>query len=423
MRSLTNYANAVRSFTPNARRFLVMTALLGIGTAFQWLFFNLYVLALGYDQSFVGLLASIPAWATVLSALPIGLILPRLGYRRGLLAASALYVTAFVGWAAFPTAGILLSGSALVGIAAALLMITTSPLMVAISKPTHRTQLFGVQFGLNTLVGVVANLAGGFLPRLFASAFDMGVESPLAYRAVLLVAMALTACTLIPIARMRSMRAGREDRTVGFRDVGEHRRTFLKLLVVQLTVALGAGMLMPFVNVFYKLRFELADPAIGTIFSLSSLLTGLSAFLSPILAGRMGKIRMVVATQALSLPFLVAMGFSPWLELSIVGFLVRTALMNMSAPVFSAFTMGIVPSRLRPMTATLFALAWNAGWAISSRVSGGIQVAVGFWPLFVITGIFYVVSIALTYALFRRTQELADQGIMEELHVDEDERV
>jgi len=132
---------------------------------------------------------------------------------------------------------------------------------------------------------------------------------------------------------------------------------------------------------------------------------------------------MVVATQALSLPFLVAMGFSPWFELSVVGFLVRTALMNMSAPVFSAFTMGLVPGRLRPMTATLFALAWNAGWAISSRVSGRIQVAIGFWPLFIVTGVFYVLSIALTYALFRHTKELADQGIVEELHVDKDERV
>jgi len=423
LRSLSEYAEAVRTFSPNARRYLAMTALLGVGTAFQWLFFNLYVLALGYDQAFVGVLASIPAWATVASAIPIGLFLPRLGYKRGLLIGSVLYVGAFIGWAAFPTSGILIAGSVLVGVASSLLLITSSPLMVAISSESNRTQLFGIQFGLNTLVGVIANLAGGQLPRLFSGAFGIAAESPLAYRAVLLVAMALATSTLIPIARMRALDAKPGERIIGFRQIRGHWGTFGRLLVVQMTVALGAGMLMPFVNVYYKLRFDLSDPTIGIIFSLSSLITGFSAFASPLLAGRLGKIRMVVVTQAVSLPFLIAMGFSPWVGVSIAGFLIRTALMNMSAPVFTAFTMGLVPNHLRPMTATLLALSWNAGWAISSRISGQIQVSIGFWPLFVITGSFYVLVVVLTYALFRNARERSERGIIEELHVDEEERV
>jgi len=420
---LREYAEAIRTFSPTARRFLATTALLGVGTAFQWLFFNLYVLALGYDQAFIGTLASIPPWVTVVSALPIGFFLPRLGYRNGLLGAALLYAGAFVGWALFPLPGVLVAGSVLIGLASTLLMITSSPLMVAASSEANRTQLFGAQFGLNTLVGVVANLAGGYLPLLFSGVLGIGAESPLAYRAVLLVAMAMMTVALIPIARMRALGAQPGDRIVGFREIGPHRRIFVRLFFVQAITALGAGMLMPFVNVFYKLRFDLADPTIGTIFSISSLITGLSAFLSPVLAGRMGKIRMVVTTQAASLPFLVAMGFSPWFGLSVAGFLIRTALMNMSAPVFSAFTMGLVPQRLRPLTATLFALSWNAGWAISTRVSGRIQVSIGFWPLFIITGVFYVTSIALTYLLFRHAQERGDQDIVEELHVDEDEHV
>jgi len=319
--------------------------------------------------------------------------------------------------------GVLVAGSVLIGLASTLLMITSSPLMVAASSEANRTQLFGAQFGLNTLVGVVANLAGGYLPLLFSGVLGIGAESPLAYRAVLLVAMAMMTVALIPIARMRALGAQPGDRIVGFREIGPHRRIFVRLFFVQAITALGAGMLMPFVNVFYKLRFDLADPTIGTIFSISSLITGLSAFLSPVLAGRMGKIRMVVTTQAASLPFLVAMGFSPWFGLSVAGFLIRTALTNMSAAVFSAFTVGLVPQRLRPLTATLFALSWNAGWAISTRVSGRIQVSIGFWPLFIITGVFYVTSIALTYLLFRHAQERGDQDIVEELHVDEDEHV
>jgi len=423
MEPLRRYVRALTTFSPNARRYLAMTALLGVGTSFQWLFFNLYVLSLGFDQAFVGLLAGIPALVTAISALPIGLLLPRIGYRRGLLAGSFLYVSAFVSWALFPMAPVLIAGGVLAGLGSSLLFITSSPLMVAVSTERNRTQLFGVQFGLNTLVGVLANLVGGYLPRVFAGAFGFAVESPIAYRAVLLVAMALAISAIIPIARLRGLAGNRHDRVVGFGLIAGHWRTFVKLLAVQLTVALGAGMLMPFVNVFYKLRFDLPDPSLGVIFSISSLLTGLSAFAAPLIADRIGKVRTIVVTQALSLPFLVAMGFAPWFGASAAGFLIRTALMNMSAPVFMAFTMGLVPGELRPLTSSLLTLAWNAGWAISSAFSGWIQVSIGFWPLFIITGSIYAGVVLLTYLLFRNARELSGPEIIEKLHVDEEERV
>lgn len=418
-----DYAKALRSFSPNARRYLVATVLLGVGTSFQWLFFNLYILSLGFDQAFVGLLASIPALVTAASALPIGIFMPRFGYRKSLVAGSVLFVAAFVGWAFYPVPSVLIAGSVLAGLGSALLFITSSPLMVAASTERNRTHLFGVQFGLNTFVGVLANLIGGHLPRVFAGAFGFAAEGPAAYRAVLLAAMAFAFIAILPVARLRGLSGRPGEPLLRLQHVTGHRRTFGKLLALQLTVSLGAGMLMPFVNVFYKLRFELPDPTLGTLFAVSSLMTGLSAFAAPMIADRIGKVRTIVVTQALSLPFLVAMGFAPWFGASAAGFLIRTALMNMSAPVFMAFTMGLVPGELRPLTSGLLTLAWNAGWALSAWLSGRIQVAAGFAPLFFITGSLYVAAVALTYILFRNARELAEPEIVVELHVDGEERV
>jgi len=423
MSPLRSYAAAVRSFSPNARRYLLFTALLGVGTSFQWLFFNLYVLSLGHDQAFVGLLASIPALVTAVSALPIGFLLPRIGYRRGLFVATGLLAAAFAGWALLPSVPILIAGCVLAGLGSALLFILSSPLMVAASDSGTRTHLFGVQFGLNTLVGVVANFAGGHLPRLFASGFGFAAESPIAYRAVLLVAMALALASLLPVSRLRGLEAERQRRGVRWRDLAGHRSTLAKLLILQGTVALGAGMLMPFVNVFFKLRFQLPDPSLGAVFAASSLMTGLAAMAAPILANRLGKLKAIVLSQGLSLPFLVAMGFSPWFELSAAGFLIRTALMNMSSPLFMAFTMGLVPAKLRPLTSGVMAFAWNGGWALSSWLSGKIQVASGFAPLFIITGSLYVTVVALTYVFLRHAREIEESEIVEQLHVDEEERI
>jgi predicted MFS family arabinose efflux permease len=144
---------------------------------------------------------------------------------------------------------------------------------------------------------------------------------------------------------------------------------------------------------------------LGLVFALSSLLTGFASVMAPWAAGRLGKVRAIVLSQALSIPLLLAMGLVPIFGASAGSFLVRTALMNMSSPVFAAYSMGIVPASVRPLAASLSMLAWNAGWAVSAWVSGYVQLAAGFTPLFVITATLYSVSIFMTYVSFRHVGE------------------
>lgn len=404
---LREYRDAVRDFSPNARLYLTATVLLGLTSGLQYLFFNLYVLSLGYDQAFVGLLASLPALVTAAAAIPIGMALPRLGFRRALLLGSLLIAIALAACALVPSRGVLIAAAILSGLGSALTSVASSPLMVAISTEKTRTHLFGFQFAFSTFAGVFANLIGGYLPlalRAIAPDFLAGLS---AYRGVLLVAMALTLATLYPLARLRGLRGARERPMIA-RQIRAHRSVLAKVLAVEITGSLGAGMLMPFLNVFYRLRFDLSDPALGALFAASSLLTGIAAILAPLAASRLGKVRAMVLTQALSIPFLLAMGFVPMAGVSATSYLVRTALMNMSSPLLPAYIMGIVPGELRPLAASLVMLAWNAGWGISSWISGHIQVAAGFSPLFLITAGFYVTSIVLTYTFFRRMAETTD---------------
>ncbi|MEN6368246.1 MAG: MFS transporter [Thermotogota bacterium] len=407
------YRNAVREFSANARVYLTATILLGVTSGIQYLFFNLYVLSLDYDQAFIGLLASLPALMTAIAAIPIGMVLPRLGYRRGLLLGCFLIAVALLGCAVLPSRGVLIAACVLSGFGSALTSVASSPLMVAISTEKTRTHLFGVQFAFSTFAGVLANLVGGYLPlafRAIAPGFLAGLS---AYRGVLLISMGLTLAALYPIARLRGLHGARGE-ALRARDVEVHRSLLAKILAVEITGSFGAGMLMPFLNVFYRLRFNLPDPALGAVFAASSLFTGIAAILAPLAAARMGKIRAIVLTQAMSIPFLLAMGFVPNAGVSATSYLVRTALMNMSSPLLPAYIMGIVPGELRPLTASLMMLAWNAGWALSSWISGHIQVAAGFSPLFLITAGFYVTSTVLTYVFFRRTAETANAPVLPE---------
>jgi MFS family permease len=127
---------------------------------------------------------------------------------------------------------------------------------------------------------------------------------------------------------------------------------------------------------------------------------GLGLLLAPPLADRIGKIQLVVITQAISVPFLVMMGFSPWFWLSAVAYYIRLALMNMSSPVYQTFVMERVESSARATVASLEGMAWNFGWAFSPVVSGWLQVNYGFGPAFLGTILLYSLSIVLYWAFF-----------------------
>jgi predicted MFS family arabinose efflux permease len=118
----------------------------------------------------------------------------------------------------------------------------------------------------------------------------------------------------------------------------------------------------------------------------------------------MGKIQLVVITQALSIPFLILLGFSPVFWIGALSYYIRLALMNMSAPVYQTFVMERVESSARATVASLESMAWNFGWAFSPTISGYLQVVYGFGPPYLITIVLYVISILLYWVFFWRRQ-------------------
>jgi MFS family permease len=144
---------------------------------------------------------------------------------------------------------------------------------------------------------------------------------------------------------------------------------------------------------------------LGLLFSFSSLLIGIGCIFAPHLSTWLGgKIRSVVVTQSASLAFLLLAGFAPVLWLSSVGFLLRTALMNMASPLYTSFCMERTPEQHQGFVNSILNLAWNVGWAVGPYVSGVVQQNYGFTPLFVATSVLYGLAIMLTWNFFKDTE-------------------
>ncbi len=127
---------------------------------------------------------------------------------------------------------------------------------------------------------------------------------------------------------------------------------------------------------------------------------GVGLLIAPPIADRFGKIQVVVVTQALSIPFLFLMGFSPYYVLSAGAYYIRLALMNMSGPVYQTFVMERVEPSARATVASLVSMANNVGWAFSPQVSGWMQVNYGFDPAFATTITLYIIAIYMYWRYF-----------------------
>jgi MFS family permease len=228
-----------------------------------------------------------------------------------------------------------------------------------------------------------------------------------AYGGSLMVVTVVFALSALPLFFLRRQRVSSADKSVfaPLNFAGKHPALLGKLISPLLITSIGAGMIMPFMNVFFRNVHKQPDPVIGNLFAWGSLAMGIGLLIAPPLAERFGKIQLVVVTQGLSIPFLILLGFAPIFWLSAVAYYIRLTLMNMTAPIYETFVMEKVDSSARATVASLAAMSWSFGWTISPMVSGWLQVRYGFAPPFLVTIILYTIAVFLYWAFFLYPKE------------------
>jgi len=172
-----------------------------------------------------------------------------------------------------------------------------------------------------------------------------------------------------------------------------------RLVLPKFITGLGAGLVIPFINLYFRDRFLLPPDRIGTIFAVAQAVTVVAFLVGPHLARRTGMIRAIAATELLSIPFFITMAYTQRLDLAIMAFWMRGALMNMNQPISGAFTMEMVRPEQQPLANALVEFAWHGAWMISTQIGGWMIEKNGFQLPMMITVGFYVVA-SLLYLTF-----------------------
>lgn len=396
----------IRSFNRSARLFLIATIIDGIVFSAWNLFFNFFILERGFGRDYLGLVNAMPSIGALFLGIPIGMLSDRISRKRAMIVGVTISILCMGLEVSLNSPTLILLMAFLGGLANMLYYLSQAPFMMQVSDEDNRTLLFSLNFGLMTLSGAVGNLFAGQLPSLFGNILSVPPRSATAYQAVLLVSVAMSLFTLIPLTLIKEPKTSHEQSGEG-QSISAliqilRRPLTLKLAFPNLLIGLGAAILIPYMNVFFLDRFSLPDKQLGLLFSLSAVLTGVGSVIGPRLATTLGgKIRAVVLTQGGSLIFLILVGFSPFLWLVSISFLMRGTLMNMAVPLYHAFAMQQIQEREQGTVNSVIELAWQVGWAVGPYISGVVQATYGFNPLFLTTAALYAASICSTWIFFR----------------------
>jgi len=404
---IQTYIRRVGAFRPNARKYLISIMLFGAGFGIHRILFNFFLRSLGYNETTMGLLSTISSMTVLIAALPMGYLADMLGRKLSLIISGLLIGTSILMTVIFPSIAMFIMMNILMGIGSSLGSVTSGPFLMENSGEEERTYLFSISSGLRMAAFSVGDWIGGYLPTWFGGIFNVRAVSSTAYAGAIGVAGILVIIAVIPRILLKRNDLRTEERSIFAPISYAHQNPGMltKLLLPMFITSIGAGLIMPFMNIFFSNVHQQPDPVIGTMFAWGSLAMGIGLILAPAFADRYGKIKVVVFTQGLSIPFLILLGFSPWFGLSAAAYYIRLTLMNMSSPVYQTFVMEQVDSESRAMVASLNSMVHSFGRAFSPIISGWLQVQYGFTPPFIGTITLYVIAIAMYYFFFLRKRK------------------
>jgi MFS family permease len=403
-REIKEYSSHLVAFQPNARLYLTYGIIAGVALGIFRLLFNFYVLALGFDEKLLGNLVATTNLTALIVALPMGYLADYLGRKASLVIAGSTVFIAIAMMAIWPAPPILYAMNILSGVGQSLAAVTMSPFLMENSGEHERTYLFSFSSGIQMVSASIGSWIGGYLPSWVAGFRNVTESSSQAYAGSVLVVAITLAISVLPLMFIRMPRLAHGERSVfaPLAYASKYPRQLAQLVLPILITFIGAGLIMPFMNVFFRLQYQQSDQVIGMIFAWGSLAMGVGLLVAPPLAERFGRIQIVVITQALSIPFLVLLGFSPVFWASGLAYYIRVALMNMSGPIYQIFVMEKVESSSRAMVASLVNMATNFGYAFSPTISGILQVRYGFGPPFLGTIFLYALSVFLYWFFWWR---------------------
>ncbi|MDA4128361.1 MAG: MFS transporter [Thaumarchaeota archaeon] len=383
---------------PRRVKFLIFSQILNnFGFGYFIIYITVYLPEININAGVVGILLGVQGVVLVLAGIPLGLLSDLRGRKwflifGNLLVAPTILIFAFTNDFTF-----FLFAAALGGLAEAAALSSWNAIIADQTDLTNRDAAFSLSFIVSNIFLSLGMALPFFFPGLQSI---VGLSSQEIHRLFLLLfGLANFIAPLLIFALLRGYKE-----TVIHREEASRRgsiRILLKFSGINSLIGLGAGLIIPLVGTWLYYKFGVPDTYNGPFLAISGMTIAFSAVGSSRLSARFGLFKSILMTSGSSTLFMFSLAFIPNVFLAGGVYIVRTALMNMSAPLMDSFLMGIITPDRRGLASALSAIIWRIPNSLSS-ILGGFLIYTGHYDLpWLGASLLYVVAIALLYANFK----------------------
>lgn len=406
---MSDYLQTLRLFSPKLRLFLLSMGVMAmVPFGIIAVLFNLYLLRLGFDARYIGLLAGLGQLVWAAAALPAGLLSLRIGLRNSMEAGIFVFGTALAlvllvellpqaYWQAW-----LLGSQMLLNVGVAIITVNIPAYLMALTGERERKHAFGLFAALIPTAAFLGSLLAGLLPGFWARQLGMPLEAAAPYKMALWVGPILCWLSMLPLFRADP---GRVAGQAGSGVVDE--RAPLRLLlfwgVMVFLAALGEGAIRTFYNVFLDAQFAVPPATIGVVMGVAQLLPIAAALALPLLLTRWGTGNTLLVMMVTSGVCLIPLALTGQLWVAAGAYMAVMAAIACLGTSRDLFGQELVTPRWRTSSQGVAMIGMSLGWATAGVIGGLLIGAAGFSTLFLAGALAAFLAAGLLFGYLRRS--------------------
>jgi len=191
----------------------------------------------------------------------------------------------------------------------------------------------------------------------------------------------------------------------------------LKAIAPLVIIAIGAGLTIPFVNLFFNSIFGLSASDYSLLGSATAFLVFIFSLLVPSLRKKYGYWMTIVVVQSIAIICLILMAvmelyseFPFALTIAIIAYVLRQPLMHMAHPASNELMMNYVGKKNQELISALSSSFWSASWFLSAKIFEWLRLLnYRYYEIFLITAALYVIGVIMFAFLIREFDARKDE--------------
>ncbi|MCH8331878.1 MAG: MFS transporter [Bacteroidetes bacterium] len=368
-----------------------------------FLILNLYMAKQGYQDEEIADFISYRFLAIMVLAIPVGLYIKGRRIRPNFYFSSLVLPAASMGilyGIENNIDSVIYIGFVIWGIAFTTISVTMLPFVLRNTKEEYHSEAISLHFitfsAAMFSTGLLIFILNNWLPEVFDERVLLWMIASISFISFVFVAM-IKIPEIVP---------KEEDGKRRFFDYDW--LPIIKATVPIFVIAMGAGLTIPFVNLYFYHIFEIDTDMFSLMGTITALLVVYANFNAPRIRRKFGYIALTY-TQTIGIIVLIIMAtmeFFAHLQLAlwvaVICYILRQPLMNMSWPLALELAMYYVGKRNQEMLSAIVSALWSGSWFFSSQLFKILRAAdLSYAIIFYITATLLLIGLFLFHLLIK----------------------